>query len=47
MRKPCSIFLFCVLLGFDVSVVVPAEDVPETAYDESGALPLLLLGGKL
>ncbi len=39
MRKPCSILLLCVLLCFGVSVVVPAEDVPETAYDESDALP--------
>ena len=39
MRKPCSILLLCVLLGFGVSLAVPAEDVPETAYDESEALP--------
>jgi hypothetical protein len=39
MKKPCSILLFCVLLGFGVSVVVPAEDVPDTAYDESEAPP--------
>lgn len=38
MRKPCSILLLCVLLGVGASVVVPAEDVPETAYDESEAL---------
>jgi hypothetical protein len=28
-----------VLLGFGVSLAVPAEDVPETPYDESEALP--------
>jgi hypothetical protein len=28
-----------VLLGFGVSLAVPAEDVAETAYDESEALP--------
>ncbi len=39
MRKPGSILLLCVLLGFGVSVVVPAEDVAETAYDESEAPP--------
>ena len=39
MRKPCSILLLCLLLGFGVSVVVPAEDVQETAYDESESLP--------
>jgi len=39
MRKPFSILVLCVLLGFCVSLVVPAEDVPETAYDESEALP--------
>lgn len=38
MIKPCSILLLCVLC-FGVSLVVPAEDVPETAYDESEALP--------
>ena len=27
------------LLGFSVSRGVPAEDLPETAYDESEALP--------
>jgi hypothetical protein len=39
MRKPCSILLLCVLLGFGASVFLPAEDVPETAYDESELLP--------
>jgi hypothetical protein len=39
MRRPCSILVLFVLLGFGVSLAVPAEDVPETAYDESEALP--------
>ena len=39
MRRPCSILIFFVLLGFGVSLAVPAEDVPETAYDESEGLP--------
>jgi hypothetical protein len=39
MRRPCSILILCVLLGFGVSMAVPAEDVSETAYDESEALP--------
>ena len=39
MRKPCSILVLCVLLGFGVSLIAPAEDVPETAYDESETPP--------
>lgn len=39
MRRRCSILVACILLGFAVSLAVPAEDVPETAYDESEALP--------
>jgi hypothetical protein len=39
MRRRCSILVFCVLLGFGVCLAVPAEDVPETAYDESEGLP--------
>jgi hypothetical protein len=39
MRKPGSILLLCVLLGFGMSLIAPAEDVPETAYDESETLP--------
>jgi hypothetical protein len=39
MRRPCSVLVLCVLLGFGVSLAVPAEDVPETAYDESEGLP--------
>jgi hypothetical protein len=39
MRMPCSILVLCVLLGFGVSLAVAAEDVPETAYDESEELP--------
>ena len=39
MRKPCSILVLCILLGFGVVLVVPAEDTAETVYDESEALP--------
>ena len=39
MRRPCSILVLCVLLGFGVSLAVSAEDVLETAYDESEGLP--------
>ena len=39
MRRPCSVLVLCVLLGFGVSLAVPAKDVPETAYNESEALP--------
>jgi hypothetical protein len=39
MRRPCSILILCVLLGFGVSLAVQAEDVPETAFDESEGLP--------
>jgi hypothetical protein len=39
MRRPCFILILFVLLGFGLSLPVPAEDVPETAYDESEPLP--------
>jgi hypothetical protein len=39
MRKPCFILIIFVLLAFGGSLAVPAEDVPETAYDESETLP--------
>jgi hypothetical protein len=39
MRKVCSILVLFVLLVFGASLVLPAEDVPETAYDESEAPP--------
>ena len=39
MRRPSSILVLFVLLAFGASVAVPAEDVPETAYDESEGLP--------
>ena len=39
MRKPWSVLIIFVLLAFGVSLAVPAEDVPETTYDESEALP--------
>lgn len=38
MRRASSSLVLFVLLAFGVSLVVPAEDVPETAYDESEAL---------
>src|SRR5690349_18463356 len=38
VRKPCSILLLCVLLGFCVSVIIPAQDLVQTAYDESEGL---------
>ena len=31
--------VLCLLLGFGASLALPAEDVPETAYDESEGLP--------
>jgi hypothetical protein len=39
VTKPYSILLLCVLLVFGLSFAIPAEDVPETAYDESEGLP--------
>jgi len=39
MKTLWSVLVLCVLLGFGVSLAVPAEDVPETAYDESEGLP--------
>jgi hypothetical protein len=39
MRRPCFILILFVLLGFGASLAVPAEDLPETANDESEALP--------
>ena len=39
MRKPRSAFALLLLLSLGVSLAVPAVDVPETAYDESAALP--------
>jgi len=39
MRRPFSILVLCVLLSFGASLAAPSEDVPETAYDESEALP--------
>jgi hypothetical protein len=39
MRRPCFLLILFVLLGFGLSLAVPAEDVPETAYDESEGLP--------
>jgi len=39
VKKPCSVLVLLLLLVFGVSVVLPAEDIPETPYDESEALP--------
>jgi hypothetical protein len=39
MRRPFFVLILFVLLGFGLSLAVPAEDVPETAYDESEGLP--------
>jgi hypothetical protein len=41
MRKFRSILVLCALLDFGVSLVVPAADVSETAFDESETLPYL------
>jgi len=38
MKKPHFILVLFLLLAFGVSLAVPAEDVPETPYDESEAL---------
>jgi hypothetical protein len=38
MRRPCCILVLFTLLAFGLSLAVPAEDVPETAYDESEGL---------
>jgi hypothetical protein len=38
MRRASSIFVLFVLLAFGLSLAVPVEDLPETAYDESEAL---------
>ena len=38
MRKSRSVLTLIVLLVFGFSLAVPAEDVPETAYDESETL---------
>jgi hypothetical protein len=39
MRRPGVVLILFVLLGFGVILLVPAEDLTETAYDESEALP--------
>jgi hypothetical protein len=39
MKKPRSALLFFVLLVLGLSLAVPAEDVSETAYDESEGTP--------
>lgn len=39
MRRASSILVLFVLLAFGLSLAVPAEDVPETGYDESEEAP--------
>jgi len=39
MKTLCYTRVFVVLLVMSLSLTVPAEDLPETAYDESEALP--------
>lgn len=39
MRKPRSTLAFFMVLALGLWVTLPAEDVPETAYDESELLP--------
>jgi hypothetical protein len=39
MKKPRSALVILVLLVLGLSCAVPAEDLAETAYDESEALP--------
>jgi hypothetical protein len=39
MRRRPSILILFVILGFAVFLAVPAEDVRETAYNESDSLP--------
>jgi hypothetical protein len=39
MRKLGSAIVFSVILTFGLSLAVPAEDVPETSFDESESLP--------
>ena len=39
MRRPPFALILFVLLGFGVFLAVPAEDLPETTYDESESLP--------
>lgn len=39
MKRPWFILIFFLLLVMGLSLAVPAEDVPETTYDESEPLP--------
>jgi hypothetical protein len=39
MRKHRSLLILFVLLGFSVSLGFPAEDILDSVYDESEALP--------
>jgi hypothetical protein len=39
MKMHSYIFVLFMFLAFGASLAVPAEDLPETAYDESESLP--------
>jgi hypothetical protein len=39
MKKPHSALVLLLLLGFGMSLAVPAQDLPDTAYDESETVP--------
>ena len=39
MRDPRVVLILLVLMSFGLSLMVPAEDVTATPYDESEALP--------
>ena len=39
MRKPRTALILCVLVVFGMSLGFPAEDLTDTAYDESETLP--------
>jgi len=39
MRKPSCALIFFVLVIFSLALAVPAEDVPETTFDESETQP--------
>jgi hypothetical protein len=39
MREPRVVLILLVLMFFGLSLALPLEDVPETPYDESEALP--------
>ncbi len=39
MTKPCFPLVLFLLVGFCLFLAVPPEDIPETPYDESEAMP--------